>query len=51
MAKSLFLRDKKKSLSNAERKMYNNAKNILISELVLSKNSSYEDIERLLDIS
>ena len=51
VAKSLLLRDKKKSLSNAERKMDNNAKNILISELVLSKNSSYEDIERLLDIS
>ena len=41
----------KRYKDNISRKMYNNAKNILISELVLSKNSSYEDIERLLDIS
>lgn len=48
VTKSLILRDRKKSLSNAERKMLTNAKSILISELVLSKNSSYSDIEDML---
>ena len=48
ITKTLILRDRKKSLSNAERKMLNNAKNILISELIMSKNSSYSDIEKIL---
>ncbi len=48
VAKTLLLRDQKKSLSNAERKMLSNAKNILISELVLAKNKSYSEIESLL---
>ena len=48
VAKSLMLRDQRKSLSNAERKMLTNAKNILISELVLSKQKSYEEITELL---
>ncbi len=48
ITKSLIVRDRKKSLSNFERKMLSNAKNILISELVMSKNSTYPDIEKLL---
>lgn len=48
VTKTLLLRDKRKSLSNAERKMLNNAKNVLISELVLSKNTDYQTIENLL---
>lgn len=48
ITKCLLLRDKKKSLSNAERKMLNNAKNVLISELVLSKNTDYQTIEAML---
>lgn len=48
VVKSLLLRDKIKSLSNAERKMMVNAKNVLISELVLSKKTDYETIENLL---
>lgn len=48
VAKTLLLRDKKKSLSNAERKMMTNAKNILISELVLVKHKTYDEIEALL---
>ncbi len=48
ITKTLIERDRKKSLSNYERKMLSNAKNILISELVMSKNSTYSDIERLL---
>ena len=48
VTKTLLLREKRKSLSNAERKMLSNAKTILISELVLSKGMSYEDIESML---
>lgn len=48
VTKTLILRDKKKSLSNAERKMLNNSKNILISELVLSTGKTYQEVEELL---
>jgi len=48
VAKTLLLRDNKKSLSNAERKMLSNAKNILISELVLAKKMPAEKIKELL---
>ncbi len=48
VAKTLLLRDQKKSLSNAERKMLSNAKNIMISELVLAKEQTYDEIEDLL---
>ncbi len=48
VAKTLLLRDQKKSLSNAERKMLSNAKNIMISELVLAKEQSYAEIENML---
>ncbi len=50
VAKTLQLRDKKKSLSNAERKMLSNAKNVLISELVLAKRLPAEEIRELLAI-
>lgn len=48
IAKSLILRDQKKSLSNAERKMLGNAKNIMLSELVLAKKMSYDELEAML---
>ena len=48
VAKTLLLRDNKKSRSNAERKMLSNAKNILISELVLAKKQTAEEIKELL---
>ncbi len=48
VAKTLLLRDRKKSLSNAERKMLSNAKNILISELILAKRMSADEIKDLL---
>jgi CarD family transcriptional regulator len=48
VVKTLLLRDQKKSLSNAERKMLSNAKNILISELVLANEKSFEEIEAIL---
>ncbi|MBQ2890963.1 MAG: CarD family transcriptional regulator [Clostridia bacterium] len=50
VAKTLLLRDKKKSLSNAERKILSNAKSVFISELEAAKNMSCEEIESLLGI-
>jgi len=44
--KSLKRRDEDRGLSNGERKMLHVAKQILISELVLSKSSSYEEMEK-----
>lgn len=43
--KSLVYRDNERGLSTGERKMLHNAKQILISEMVLSKGESYESIE------
>ena len=43
--KCLMQRDSEKGLSTGDRKMLRSAKQILISELVLSKNSSYEEVE------
>ncbi len=43
--KTLMLRDEEKGLSTGERKMLHSAKQILISEIVLSENSNYEEVE------
>ncbi len=43
--KGLTLRDAKRSLSSGERKMLHSARQILISEIVLSKSVSYESVE------
>lgn len=45
VVKGLALRDTDRGLSTGERKMLHSAKQILISELVLSQNTSYEDVE------
>lgn len=45
VVKGLMNRDGEKGLSTGERKMLHSAKQILISELVLSKKLSYEEIE------
>ena len=45
VVKGLMLRDVDRALSTGERKMLHSAKQILISELVLSQNTSYEDVE------
>ena len=45
VVKSLMMRDGARGLSTGERKMLHSAKQILISELVLSQNASYEDME------
>lgn len=49
VVKGLTLRDAKRSLSTGERKMLHSARQILISELVLSKSLSYETVEAQLD--
>ena len=49
VVKGLTLRDAKRSLSTGERKMLHAARQILISELVLSKSLSYETVEAQLD--
>lgn len=45
VVKGLILRDEERGLSTGERKMLHTAKQILISELVLSQNLSYEAVE------
>ena len=46
VVKGLTHRDEERGLSTGERKMLHSAKQILISEIVLSQNASYEDVER-----
>ena len=48
MAKNLKLRENTKNLSNVEKKMFNNAKQIIISEIILSNNIVKEKAEELL---
>jgi len=43
--KALMVRDCERGLSNGERKMLHSAKEILISELVLALNDTYENTE------
>ena len=45
VVKGLMIRDGQRGLSNGERKMLHSAKQILISETVLSQNTTYEDVE------
>lgn len=47
--KGLMHRDTERGLSTGERKMLHSAKQILISEIVLSKNTSYSEIESRLN--
>jgi CarD family transcriptional regulator len=49
VVKGLMSREQEKGLSTGERKMLHSAKQILISELVLSQSSTYEEIERQLN--
>ena len=48
VVKMLMLREKTKGLSSGERKMFTNAKQILISELVMAKNQPQNIIESML---
>ena len=49
VVKTLMYRDKSKGLSSGERKMLGAAKQILISELVLSKSTTQSEIEEILE--
>ncbi|MBS3975611.1 MAG: CarD family transcriptional regulator [Syntrophomonadaceae bacterium] len=49
VVRNLVLRDKEKGLSTGEKKMLENARQILISELVLAKNAGEEQVELLLE--
>ena len=49
VVRNLAIRDAEKGLSTGERKMLDNARQILISELVLAQDSTEELIEELLD--
>lgn len=49
VVRNLMLRDREKGLSTAERKMLSNARQILISELVLSKDADELEITALVD--
>ena len=48
VVKNLMVRESEHGLSTGERKMLNTAKQILLSELVLATNKSYEVLERAL---
>lgn len=49
VVKMLMCRDREKGLSTGEKKMLTNAKQILVSELVLAKNMTQEEIEALFE--
>lgn len=49
VVKGLMQRERERGLSTGERKMLNSAKQILISEIVLSESSSYEEVEARLE--
>ena len=49
VVKGLMTREHDRGLSTGERKMLSSAKQILISEIVLSQSSSYEEIEERLN--
>ena len=49
VVKGLMQRDKERGLSTGERKLLHSAKQILISEIVLSESASYEEVEERLN--
>jgi len=49
VVRNLTIRDKEKGLSTGERKMLENAKHILVSEIVLSKNITEEEALQLIE--
>lgn len=49
VVRNLTLRDREKGLSTGERKMLANAKQILVSEIVLAKDKQEEAVETLID--
>lgn len=49
VVKSLMFRDKTRGLSTGERKMLNNARQILVSELVMAKETRQSEIENIIN--
>lgn len=49
VVRNLSFKQKEKGLSTGEKKMLSNAKQILVSELVLAENSSQDEVEGLID--
>lgn len=49
VVKALMHRESLRGLSTGERKMLHNAKQIMISEIVLAENSEYQEVESRLD--
>ncbi len=49
VVRDLTIRDEEKGLSTGEKKMLNNARKILISELVLAKEAAEEEIKTIID--
>lgn len=49
VVRNLSLKQKEKGLSTGEKKMLNNARQILVSELVLAENKSQDEVEKLID--
>lgn len=49
VVRNLSFKQKEKGLSTGEKKMLNNAKQILVSELVLAEHASQEEVENLID--
>jgi len=49
VVRNLAFKQKEKGLSTGEKKMLNNAKQILVSELVLAEHASKEEVENLID--
>ena len=49
VVRNLSFKQKEKGLSTGEKKMLNNAKQILVSELVLAEHSSKEEIEQIVE--
>ena len=49
VVRNLSFKQKEKGLSTGEKKMLLNAKQILVSELVLAENSSIDEVEQLVD--
>lgn len=49
VVKALMHRDRQRGLSTGERKMLHNARQILLSEIVMAEDESYDKIEARLD--
>ncbi len=49
VVRNLSFKQKEKGLSTGEKKMLNNAKQILVSELVLTEHSTKDEIEQMVD--